>query len=144
MQTKSLFIPCAVAMFLSVTACDSKISQCNKLIDAVNKHTQALSTSIEKLADVQTNPAVADDFAKVVKTANDEITALEFKDEKVSGFKKEYLNLLGEADKVGKSMADAAKTNNVDTLTKAVAEADGLVKMEDKIVNDVNGYCQGS
>ena len=68
MQTKSLLIPCAVAMFLSVTACDTKVSQCNKLIDVVNKHTQALSTSIEKLADVQENPQVADDFAKVVKT----------------------------------------------------------------------------
>jgi hypothetical protein len=144
MQTKSLLIPCAVAMFLSVTACDTKVSQCNKLIDVVNKHTQALSTSIEKLAEVQNNPAVADEFAKVVKTANDEISGLEFKDEKVAGFAKEYLGLLAEADKVGKSMAEAAKTSNVDTLTKAVDEADKLVKLEDTIVNNVNGYCQGS
>jgi hypothetical protein len=69
---------------------------------------------------------------------------LEFKDEKVSGFAKDYLNLLAEADKVGKSMAEAAKTSNVDTLTKAVAEADKLVKLEDTIVSNVNGYCQGS
>jgi len=144
MQTKSLLIPCAVAMFLSVTACDTKVSQCNRLVDAVNKHTQALTTSLEKLGDVQENPQVADDFAKVVKTANDEISALEFKDEKIAGFAKEYLNLLGEADKFGKSMAEAAKTSNADTLTKATEEGDKLMKLEDTIVNNVNGYCQGS
>jgi hypothetical protein len=143
MQTKSFLIPSAVAMFLSLAACDTKVSQCNKLIDVVNKHTTTLSSSIEKLADVQNNPTVADDFAKVVKTANDEIAALSFSDEKISGFAKDYQNLLAEADKVGKSMADAAKTANVDTLNKAVADADKLVKMEETIVNNVNGYCQG-
>src|SRR5205085_9836454 len=110
MQTKSLFIPCAVALLLSVVGCDSKISQCNRLIDVVNKHTQQLSSSIEKLADVQNNPQVADDFAKVVKTANDEISALQFTDEKIGGFAKDYLGLLTEADRVGKEMAEAAKT----------------------------------
>lgn len=142
MQTKSLFLPCAVALLLS-TGCDTKVSQCNKLIDVVNKHTQQLSTSIEKLADVQTTPTVADDFAKVVKTANDEISALSFSDEKVKGFANDYIGLLAEADKVGKEMAEAAKSSNVDTLNKAVEDADKLVKLEDTIVNNVNGYCQG-
>lgn len=143
MQTKSLFLPCAVALLLSIPGCDTKVSQCNTLIDVVNKHTQQLSTSIEKLADVQNTPTVADDFAKVVKTANDEISALSFSDEKVKGFANDYLGLLTEADKVGKEMAEAAKSANVDTLNKAIADADKLVKLEDTIVNNVNGYCQG-
>jgi len=131
-----------LAIALGVAACDTKVNQCNKLIDVVNKHTTTLSTSIEKLADVQTNPKVADEFAATVKAATDDINALQFTDEKVTGFSKDYLDLLGQADKVGKAMSEAAKTGNVESFNKANEEADKVVKLEDTIVKNVNDYCQ--
>jgi len=127
---------------LGIAGCDTKVNQCNKLIDVVNKHTTTLSTSIEKLADVQNNPKVADEFATTVKSATDDITALQFTDEKVAGFSKDYLELLGQADKVGKAMAEAAKSGNVESFNKANEEADKVVKLEDTIVKNVNDYCQ--
>jgi hypothetical protein len=130
------------AIALGTVGCDTKVNQCNKLIDVVNKHTTTLSTSIEKLADVQNNPAVADEFATTVKLATDDISALQFSDEKVMAFSKSYLELLGQADKVGKAMAEAAKSGNVESFNKANEEADKVVKLEDTIVKNVNEYCQ--
>lgn len=132
------------AIALGTAGCDTKVNQCNKLIDVVNKHTTTLSTSIEKLADVQNNPTVADEFATTVKSATDDISALQFSDEKVQGFSKDYLELLGQADKVGKAMAEAAKSGNVESFTKANEEADKVVKLEDAIVKNVNEYCQAN
>lgn len=137
----ALLCPVIVAALLG--GCDTKVDQCNKLINVVNKHTTTLSSSIEKLQTVEENPAVADEFAASVKSANDDIAALAFSDEKVAGFAKDYLALLAEADKVGKSMAEATKTNSADAREKAMADADKIVKLEDSIVTNVNAYCQG-
>ena len=144
MQTKSLFlVSTAAALLLSLAGCDTKVSQCNKLIDVVNNHTTALPATLTKLSDLQNNPQAADEFAKVVKTATDEIGALSFSDEKIAGFAKDYQTLLTDADKIGKAMAEATKTSNADTLNKISEDADKLMKSEETIVTNVNGYCQG-
>ncbi len=121
----------------------AKRDQCNRLIDLVNQHTTTLSTSIEKLADVESNPKVADEFAATVKAATEDISALQLTDQRVQGFSNDYLDLLRQANEVGKAMAEAAKTGDVRAFTKANAEADVVVRLEDAIVGRVNAYCQG-
>jgi RNA processing factor Prp31 len=132
----------AFSIGLAASGCDTKVSQCNRLIDTVNKHTQALSDAIGKLGDVDQKPEVAQEFATVVKTADEEISALEFKDEQIAGFAKEYRDLLTEADKVGKTIGDAANAKDLEQLDTAMESANKVVKMEDDIVGKVNTYCQ--
>ena len=130
------------AIALGTAGCDTKVKQCNKLVDVVNKHTATLASSIEKLTEVQNNPAVADEFAATVKAARDDISVLQFSDEKVQAFSKDYLDLLDQADTVGKAMSEAAKSGDEASRTKSNEEAAKVVKLEETIVRSVNDYCQ--
>lgn len=133
----------ACVALLLAAGCDARVTQCNKLVDGVKRHTAALSTAIEKLGDIQNNPAVSDEFSATIKTAKDDIVALDLTDAQVAGFAKQYLELLAEADKVNVSMAAAAKANDREALDRAAAEAEKVVTMEKTIVGGVNEYCQG-
>jgi hypothetical protein len=130
-------------LLLLALGCDARVAQCNKLVEGVKRHTAALSAAIEKLGEIQNNPAVSDEFSATITTAKADIGALELSDEKVAGFAKQYLELLAEADKVNLSMAAAAKANDRVALDRAAAEAEKVVTMEKTIVGAVNEYCQG-
>lgn len=136
----------ALAVFFagaSLLGCNAKVAECNRLIDAVKAHTTELSAAIEKLGEIQNNPAVADDFTKSIKSADQDIAALSFTDETIAGFAKQYIELLAEADRVNQSMAAAAKSNDREALDRAAGEAEKVVTLEESIVKGVNEYCQG-
>jgi hypothetical protein len=130
-------------VFASLGGCNAKVAECNRLIDAVKAHTSELSAAIEKLGEIQSNPAVADEFTRSIKAADSDIAALQFSDTTVAGFAKQYIDLLTEADRVNQSMAAAAKANDRDALDRAAGEAENVVKLEETIVRGVNEYCQG-
>lgn len=135
-----------MALLLALAAtggCVTKVSQCNKLTDAVKRHTTALSTAIAKLGEIQSNPAVAEEFSATIAAAHADIAALEFEDERVGDFAKQYLELLGEADRVNQAMAAAAKATDRAGLDAAAEQAKGVVTLEESIVKGVNDYCQG-
>lgn len=140
MKTLHLFV--AAVLGVGLSACDSKISQCNKLIEVVNKHTTPLATSIAKLNEFDEKPEVADEFITIVETAEADIKALELQDESVAGFAKDYEALMTEAKKLGTGLKDAK--DDAEKRGEVVKNADKVVKMEDEIVQKVNTYCQAS
>lgn len=143
-RTSSLHLASILAVVGLLThGCNTKVSQCNKLIDGVKAHTTELKAAIEKLAEIQSDPTVADAFSKTIKAASDDITALEFSDEQVAGFKKQYIDLLAEAEKVTQTMSVAAEANDREALDRAAAEAERVGTLEESIVKSVNEYCQG-
>jgi hypothetical protein len=144
MKTPQLFLAAilGLGLGLGLSACDTKVSQCNKLIEVVNKHTTPLAQSIAKLNDFDNNPEVADEFIGVVEAAEADIKALDLKDEKVAGFAKDYEGLMVEAKKLGTGLKEAKE--DAEKRSQVVENADKVVKMEDEIVEKVNTYCQAS
>ena len=141
MKTRHRLLAASVALaIVGICACDTKVSQCNKLIEIVNKHTTPLAQSIGKLNEFDDNPAVADDFITVVDTADAEIEALDFKDESVAAFAKDYRDLMTEARKLGTGLKEAG--DDIPKRNDVVSSADAVVKLEDDIVQRVNTYCQ--
>lgn len=130
----------ASAIGLGLAGCD-KVQQCNKLINTINEHTPKLAAATEKFGEVQTNPAVADDYEKVVQAASDAISGLELDDEKVVGFAGRYKELLDRAKALGPAMKNAR--TDPEQLQKVVADADDVKVTEDKLVQEVNAYCGG-
>lgn len=129
-----------LASGLGLAGCD-KVSQCNKLINTINSHTPKLAAATERFGEVQTNPAVADEYEKVVQAALDEISGLELDDEKVVGFAERYKELLGRAKEIGPAMKTAR--TDPQKLQEVVANADDVQATEDKLVSEVNAYCGG-
>ncbi len=138
-----LAITLVVGLAHGAVGCDNRVSQCNRLIDPVTRHTGALAASIGKLGEIQNDPSVTDGVIAAIEAAKNDIAALEFDDPKVAEFAKQYLVLLATADSVTRAMAAAAKANDGDALGRASTEADALVALEASIVDGVNAYCQG-
>lgn len=139
---KNLHAP-AILLAVSLLAplgCETKVSQCNKLIEVVNHHTDKLSGAIENLDKFDEDPSVAKQFVEVVDAADTEIAALELEDETVAGFAKDYRDLMTEAKKLGTGLEEAGTDMN--KRNEVVANANSVVAMEDEIVQKVNTYCQ--
>ena len=130
----------AAAIGFGLPACD-KVQQCNKLINTINAHTPKLAAATEKFGEVQTNPAVADEYEKAVQAASDEIAGLDLSDEKVVGFAGRYKELLDRAKELGPAVKSAR--TDPEALQKVVASGDEVRQTEDKLVAEVNAYCGG-
>jgi len=125
---------------LMVTGCTSKVSQCNRLIDAINLHATDLANAIESLAEIDTKPEVAAEFASVIENAQSSIEKLEVRDERVATFAVEYGALLAEAKTLGTSLQGARSDDQ--KREAVIASAAKVVAMEEAIVASVNAYCQ--
>jgi hypothetical protein len=130
----------ALAFGLGLAGCD-KVQQCNKLINTINEHTPKLSAATEKFGEMQTNPAVADDYEKVVQAAADAVSGLELDDEKVVGFAGRYKELLDRAKQLGPALKNAR--TDPEQMQKVRADADDVRATEDALVGEVNAYCGG-
>jgi hypothetical protein len=122
--------------------CNPRVAECNRLVEAVRRHTGAIAAATEQLREIQSKPEVSDAFSATIKAANDELAMLELSDEKIAGFAKQYVEMLGEAEKVNQSMAAAASANDRVALDRAAAEAANVATLERNIVSGVNEYCQ--
>jgi hypothetical protein len=128
---------------LAGAGCDTKVSECNKLVSVTRKHNPELSGAMDRLSTIQSNPKVLDEFVAVVNAASEDIAALSFGDAQVAGFAKEYVTMLENADAFGKTLGEAARTNDVAALDRATAAGEELTTTEAAIVERVNGYCRG-
>lgn len=134
----------AIALLLCTSAlpgCD-KVSQCNKLIDTLNKETTKMGEAMGKLGDVQSKPEVVGEYETAVQVAIDEVKALEFSDEKIGAFSKRYIELLGTIKGMGAEMKDAAADpTKIEAVQKKMEDVE---KTESSLVDEVNTYCSGS
>jgi hypothetical protein len=120
--------------------CGSKIAECNKLIESINKNGQVITKSLDKFGSSKKTKADAEDLAKTLDGIGDEIKAIELKDETLKASAKDYHDML---EKLSKAAKDATATDAA-TQKKAMEDLDQITKSEDKIVNKVNTYCGAS
>lgn len=120
-------------------ACDTKVSQCNRLTDTVNRHTQQLKTSLEALASDDATTATGAHYQDTLASAREEIRGLTFSDAQLQTYADRYLELLDEANHLGTLLLDEQADET--QRTKTMNSAKQLVKLEAGLVNDVNEYC---
>ncbi|MBI5533130.1 MAG: hypothetical protein HY898_10460 [Deltaproteobacteria bacterium] len=117
--------------------CGSKIAECNKLIESINRNGQVITKALDKFSASKKTKADAEELGKKLDTVGDEIKAIELKDETLKSSAKEYHDML---DKLSKAAKDATATD-AKTQAKALEELEQVTKTEDTIVNKVNSYC---
>lgn len=112
-----------------------RISQCNALITVINeeqgKHKDLKGESpdeLKKLADA------LDATAK-------KIGEVELNDPKLQEFREDYKKMAGDLAKAARDAAAAGEDR--DKLEKAIKTMQSIGPREDKLVNDINAFCQG-
>ena len=150
---KSITGSIAALMAIALVGCESKVAQCNKLIEVVNQG-QEISQNIQG-----TDAATMEKLSTDLSGLSEQIQAVEVEDETLIGFRdrfvKIYQDLGGAASKVGGALAALNDIKpNPEGVQKAkelqadVEEAskigDQAAKDEDTLVKEVNTYCGGT
>ncbi|GAB1542910.1 hypothetical protein NUACC21_55840 [Scytonema sp. NUACC21] len=147
----TVIVPVSLSVAFLMTACNnSKVSQCQRLMEVVNKGTELIENN--KGQQVTTSIQLSKDLEGVTK----EIKELNFKDPKIQEFQNRFVKLF---ETVSKSIAKAsqalgsAKTaqpssegrvkiqkarGDIDTALTAAANA---AKQSDAVASDLNKYC---
>jgi hypothetical protein len=112
-----------------------RISQCNGLITVINeeqgKHKDLKGESPEEL----------NKLADALDATAKKIGEVEIEDEKLLAFRGEYKKM---AEDLAKSAREAATaSDDRDKLEKAIKTMQAIGPREDKLVNDINSFCQG-
>jgi hypothetical protein len=122
----------AIAGGLALIACNSKVAECNKLIEKIN----GAVTNMEKASKTKPskeNSKEMGEMAKVAETGKKDIESVALTDEKLKGYQKDF---------AGKMQA-AADKDDMPGMTAALNEINALEKEESTLVTNANNYCQG-
>jgi hypothetical protein len=148
MKTVQLSL-CIVFAAASLVACGkSKVDQCNAFIEQAN----ASQTTIAALNFESEDPKALETAAAKVEADAKKVEAVELKDEKLAGFKTNYVKNLNALAKTARDLGgiqkdakDPAKAAAVEAKVKTVvADAEKLEKDESKLVDEINAYCSAN
>jgi ABC-type transporter Mla subunit MlaD len=133
----------AASLAIISTGCNTKVSQCNKLIKVANSATTELKAITQesgsgqeaKMAQMQ---RLADSLDKYSK----EVQNVSLEDEQLQGFQKRLSTLYATSSEASQEIIAAAKAKNIKGMTAALKKLSGGSRTEGEIVSEMNGYCQ--
>jgi hypothetical protein len=150
----TVIISITISITLLVSACnDSKVAQCQRLIDVVNKGTDLIENN--KGQQVTTSLQLSKDLAAVTK----EIQEMNLKDTKLQEFQKRFVKVF---ETFSKSIAKASQALNTAKTAQASSEgrkkiqtargeidtalttAANAAKQSDTLASQVNKHCSQS
>jgi len=125
----------AIALVISTVASgcgESRISQCNKLINIANK---------SKSINVAKDPAVLNQVSDSLDRIKTELQAVKLGDEKLKAFQARFISMY---DETSKAIREASKSKDRVTFEQASKNLQAVANKEAPLVNEVNKYCSGS
>lgn len=131
----------AGALALGSGCGQSKISECNALIEVINKGVQSLEKGQKAGSDpsgVNDLKAMADAMDKVAADA----AAVKLTIPELQASSTEYQAMAKEVAKAARDMATAAEAKDADKINTAQAAMEKAVKQEDPLVDKINKFCQ--
>jgi hypothetical protein len=141
----------AVAVALVLASCLApgcgkfkKTKECNAFIEKVNTAIKEIEQhSASKAGDdaqvISEMKKLADLYDQLAK----DVGALDITTPDLKKHAGEYQGMCGKAAQTARQVATAVETKNADQADNAQKEFDKIVKQEDDLVNQINGFCQG-
>lgn len=140
----------ATAMSLWLASCsESKVSQCNKLIDVANQAVNEVQTvtksagSSSNTSNTPNNIAAMGQIADAADKAKNNMSALQLKDKQLQDFQQRFITMYSDTSKATRSLVDAANAKNAEGAQKAFNSLKEATNRESPLVNEVNTYCKG-
>ncbi|MCS6812067.1 MAG: hypothetical protein NZ772_00600 [Cyanobacteria bacterium] len=130
----------SVAIGLLVASCGpSKVAQCNKLSEVVNK----AATEAQQLGKSSSNRL--DDLNKAADSLDGyatELEAVKISDKKLQDFQARFVKMYRDTGKASRALVEAAKRRDRDAGQKALQELQQATGQESNLVRDINDYCR--
>lgn len=126
---------------LSVSCAESKVSQCNKIIQVAN---QAVSeakavTKGGQISDPQAMLKAADSMEK----ASQEMEAIQVKDPKLQDYQAGFITMYRDTSKSTRDFVTAFQKKERSTAEAALTKLQQATAPEKQLVQEINTYCSG-
>jgi seryl-tRNA synthetase len=151
LRKNTVIIPVSLSIAFALAACnESKVNQCQRLIEVVNKGTELIDKN--KAQQVTTSIQLSKDLQAVSK----EIEEQNFKDPKLEEFRDRFVkvfeNMSKSVAKAGQALGSAKVAKNSSEgrvkiqkargdIDTALTTATGAAKQLDSAASDLNKYC---
>lgn len=137
------WIAAATVVFASTAAmglvgCDGKISQCNRLIEVINKEQGPLKDASGS------DPAALKKLAETLENVATKVEAVELKDEKLVSFRDDYAKMARDLAKASNETAEALDGKDPTKAQEAAKTMSSFGSRESDLVDNINKYCSGS
>lgn len=129
----------AVISLLTISCAQSKVSQCNKIIQVAN-------TAVSE-AKAVTNGGQASDpkamlkAADAMEKASQEMNAIEVKDAKLQDYKAAFINMYRDTSKATRDFITAFEKKDRPAAEVALKNLQQATIPEKQLVADINSYC---
>ncbi|OUC15818.1 MAG: hypothetical protein B0A82_04985 [Alkalinema sp. CACIAM 70d] len=140
-SSRHLFAFTAIAATLGFLAvgCDSKVSQCNKLVKVTNEATTELKAASQGGGD---QVGKMKQMTGILDKNIQAFQAVEVKDEKLKGFQQRFVDLYTKTRDASKTLVDAAGRKDIKAMQASLQSMQSSSKEETSLISEVNGYCQ--
>ncbi|MGI0491883.1 hypothetical protein ACN4EG_08725 [Alkalinema pantanalense CENA528] len=140
-SSRHLFAFTAIAVTLGSLAvgCDSKVSQCNKLVKVTNEATTELQAASKGGGD---QIGKMKQMTGILEKNIQAFQAVEVKDEKLKGFQQRFVDLYTKTRDASKNLVDAAGRKDVKAMQASLQSMQSSSKDETSLISEINGYCQ--
>lgn len=128
---------------LILTSCsESKVSQCNKLIEIANR-------AVSGVKAVSENPTPGSlesmkKIADVANTAKAQMEALQLSDDQLKTYQTRFITMYQDTNQATRNLVAASEKQDSPAATKAFDELQTATSQEGPLVNEVNSYCNAS
>lgn len=144
-RSRFAFALLAVSLFLAGCGKFKKTKECNAFIEKVNTAIKEIEQhSASKAGDdaqvISEMKKLADLYDQLAK----DVGALDITTPELKKHAGDYQAMCTKAATTARQVATAIETKNADQADTAQKEFDKIVKQEDDLVNQINGFCQGN
>jgi hypothetical protein len=124
------------------TGCETKVSQCNKLIAVANAATSSVKAVTQEKAGNETQQvAQMAKFADTLDKFTKDVQAVELKDEQLKGFQKRLIDLYSGGSKDSRAIVAAMEKKDLKAMQESLGSLMKGSATEGAIVGELNGYC---
>lgn len=125
--------------FLAVSCTDSKVSQCNKLIEVANQAVTEVQSVTQNAS--PDNVEAMSKIADAADKAKADMQSIKLGDEKLQQFQGRFITMYTDTSKATRDLVTAASAKDADSAQKAFDSLKTATDLEAPLVNEVNTYC---
>lgn len=124
-----------------ISCTESKVSQCNRLIEVANQ-------AVAQVQDTTQNadPDDVEAFLQIADTADQaaaDLEALDLKDDQLQTYKGQFITMYSATSEATRSLVDAVNSQDTAAAQDAYSSLQTATSQESGLVDAVNTYCGG-
>lgn len=126
------------ALLTAASGCDSKIAQCNRLIDVINKEQAPLKK------ETGSDPEALKKLASTLDDVSAKVKAVQIEDAQLVQYRDDYAKMATDLAGASRETAEALEGSDSAKAQEAAKKMSSFGPRESELVNNINNYCTGS